>query len=421
MDGREARGAPVAKPPTMKLSRRHFGIGMGAAAFFSSVISGFREREARAAGAAAKNLIVLTSGDGCIPDEWSFQSILGPLATYRDQMVVLRGVSFEDKNRNSNHNGAEVALRGSGTGLFGGASVDHYLAKAKSCADLNGNAFGLVIPMTNDAPGSTQSRVSYDKTGTIAKFPHTPLSGFKKLFGAVADPGAAAEGSTFVDLSLDEMKSLRAPLGASEKLKLDACIDSLHRIQQGAAGGPRKIRCEKPAPPSTIDTISGDQFAAVAKAHIDLAVLALQCNVTNVLTLQFAEDQNFTSVFGNVPGVASSASQHGSSHANDATYLAMQKWYSTQCAYLLDRLKAADLLSQTIVFRAFDFGRGDHQGQKLSFVPYFLAGAPGTLGAGRELDVSSATASHHGLLAAVCAAMGAPVPAGAVPLAGVVS
>ena len=252
-------------------------------------------------------------------------------------------------------------------------------------------------------------------------FPHTPLSGFKKLFGVASDPGAAAEGSTFVDLSLDEMKSLRAPLGASEKQKLDACIESLHRIQQQASGGAKKISCDKPMPPSNIDVISGDQFAAVAKAHIDLAVLALQCNVTNVLTLQFAEDQNFVSVFGNVPGVSSSASQHESSHANDATYLAMQKWYSAQCAYLLDSLKAAGLLAQTVLFRAFDFGRGDHQGQKLSFVPYFLAGAPATLGAGRELDVTSATGTHHGLLAAVCAAMGAPLPAGVAPLAGVVS
>lgn len=405
----------------MKLSRRQFGMAMGATAFLSAIVSGIREREARAAGAAAKNLIVLTSGDGSIPDEWSFQSILSPLAAYKDQMVVLRGVSFEDKNRNANHNGAEVALRGSGTGIFGGASVDHHIAKAKNCADLNGNAFGLVVPMTNDAPGGTQSRVSYDKTGTIAKFPHTPLSGFKKLFGVASDPGAAAEGSTFVDLSLDEMKSLRAPLGASEKQKLDACIESLHRIQQQASGGAKKISCDKPMPPSNIDVISGDQFAAVAKAHIDLAVLALQCNVTNVLTLQFAEDQNFVSVFGNVPGVSSSASQHESSHANDATYLAMQKWYSAQCAYLLDSLKAAGLLAQTVLFRAFDFGRGDHQGQKLSFVPYFLAGAPATLGAGRELDVTSATGTHHGLLAAVCAAMGAPLPAGVAPLAGVVS
>ncbi len=407
---------------TMKLSRRQFGIGLGATAFLSSVVVGLREREARAAGGPAKNLIVLTSGDGSIPEAWNFEGILAPLAAYKDQMVVLRGVSFEDKNRNSNHIGAEVALRGSGAGLFGGPSVDHYLAKTLGCADLNGNAFGLVVPMTNDAPGSTQSRVSYDRTGAIANFPHTPLKGFTKLFGAVAGPPAnAAEGATFVDLSLDELRSLRAPLGASERLKVDACIDSLHRIQQGAAGGPRKISCAMPAPPSTLDTISGAQFAAVAKAHIDLAVLALQCNVTNVLTIQFAEDQNFTSVFGNVPGVSSGASQHGSSHANDATYLAMQKWYSTQCAYLLDSLKAAGLLGQTVLFRAFDFGRGDHQGQKLNFVPYFLAGAPGVLGAGRELDVSSASGSHHGLLAAVCAAMGAKAPQGVSPLPGVVS
>ena len=81
-------------------------------------------------------------------------------------MLVLRGV-FRDTSRNVNHNGAEVALRGDGTGLSG-ASVDRHIAHEKKTTDLNGSAFGLTVLMTNDAPGSTQSRVSYDRTGKIA-------------------------------------------------------------------------------------------------------------------------------------------------------------------------------------------------------------------------------------------------------------
>ena len=122
---------------------------------------------------------------------------------------------------------------------------------------------------------------------------------------------------------------------------MDACAESLHRIQQDAMAGPRKIRCDAPAPTSTIDTIQNDQWAAVSKAHLELAVLALQCGLTNVVTRQYAEDQNFVSVFGGVEGVSSSASQHEGSHANDAVYLAMQRWYSGQCAYLLERLVEA--------------------------------------------------------------------------------
>lgn len=402
----------------MKISRRQLGMGLGATALLSALATAIRTREAQAAKGPAQNLVVFTSGDGSIPEQWNFEGILAPLAAYRQQMLVLRGVSFADTARNVNHNGAEVALRGDGTGIFGGASVDHYVAKAKNVADLNGNAYGLTIPMTNDAPGSTQSRVSYDRTGKIANFPHTPLAGFKKFFGAAVDPVASQDGQTFIDLAKDELAALRAPLGKSEKLKMDACVDSLHRIHQQALAGPKKIRCDQPTPPSTIDSIASDQFGAVSKADIELAVMALQCGVTNVVTLQYAEDQNFVSVFGNVEGVNSSASQHGSSHANDAAYLAMQRWYSAQCAYLLDRLKAAGLLESTVVFRAFDFGRGDHQGQKLSFVPYFLAGGAEILNKGRELEIASA-GSHQSLLATVCAAVGAPTPPGVGLLPGV--
>jgi len=400
----------------MKLSRRQFGMAIGATAFFSGMVSTMRAREAHAAGAAATNLVVFTTGDGSVPELWSFDGILKPLAAHRAKMLVLRGVVFADASRNANHNGAEVALRGAGTGLFGGASVDHHIARAKGTADLNGNAFGLVVPMTNDAPGSTQSRVSYDKTGKIANFPHTPMAGFKKFFGAPADPAAPRNDKTFIDLAVGELRSIRAPLGAAERLKVDACIESLHRIEQ-QANAPRKITCDKPAPTSSIDTIASEHFAAVAKAQIDLAVLAIQCGLTNVVTIQFAEDQNFVSVFQNVPGVMSAESQHAASHANDAAYLAMQTWYSAQCAYLLDALQAANLLDSTLVFRAFDFGRGDHQGQKLTFVPYFLASGAGILAKGREVDVPPA-GSHHNLLATVCAATGAPLPQGTSPIAG---
>jgi hypothetical protein len=328
-------------------------------------------------------------------------------------MAVIRGMRFADDGRNFNHNGAEVALRGNGTGLFGGASVDHFIAKAKATADLNGNAYGLVVPMTNDAPGTTQSRVSYDFSGKIASFPHTPMAGFRKFF---PDTKVVAEQGGFIELAMDELQSLRPRLGTKERAKIDSSLESLSRIKKGPTA---TTSCTDRKPTSTIDNISSSQMAEVAKAHIDLAVLALQCGLTKVITLQFGEDQSFTPSFMNVPGVMSGESQHGASHANNGAYFAMQKWYSTQCAYLLTQLADKKLLQETLVVRTFDFGRGDHQGQKLSFVPCFFAGA-GIKGA-QELDVRSTSSSHNAFLATICAAVGAPLPTGASPLAAVLA
>jgi hypothetical protein len=397
----------------MRISRRQLGEGLGGLSLFAGLARVLGEGSARAAGATAKNLVVITSGDGSTPDEWSYDSFLAPLLAMKSQIAVVRGMKFADGSRNSNHNGAEVALRGNGTGLFGGASVDHYIAKAKGTVDVGGNGYGLVVPMTSDAPGTTQSRVSYDLGGKIASFPHTPLAGFKKLF---PDAKTTSEGTPFVDLALDELAAMRPRLGAAERSKVDAVADSLGRLKKGPGS---TSTCTNTTPPSTIDTISSSQFADVSKAHMDLAVLALSCGVTNVITVQFGEDQSFSPAFTNVPGVMSSESQHSASHANSPTYFAMQKFYSTQVAYLLTQLEAKGILKDTLVVRSFDFGRGDHQGQKLTFVPCFFAGA-GIKG-GTEVDVGATADSHHGFLATICAATGAPVPAGATPFAQVLA
>jgi hypothetical protein len=404
----------VLRQPSMLLSRRHATLGM--AALVTSILGGLRTRDASAAGAPIRNLVVFTSGDGSIPEAWGYPAILAPLVPHAADSLLVRGMRFADGARNSNHNGAEVSLRGTGGSLFGGASLDHFVARAKQSTDEGGNAFGLVVPMTNDAPGTTQSRVSYATAGSVASFPHTPLAGFKKLFASSSTP--PDEAKTFLDLGVAELQSLQKHLGAEEKARVTGSLEALHKLQQQATK-PRAITCAAPAAPSTIDTIQSAQFDDVADAAIELVVMALECNVTNVVTLQFAEDQNFVSAFGSVPGVSSAQPQHQASHENGPTFLAMQTWYTKKLARLVERLKQQGLFADTLVYRTFDFGRGDHQGQKLTFVPALLCSGSRTLARG-ELDVGAQSRSHDGLMAAVCGAVGVPI-AGVAPVAGVLS
>ena len=146
---------------------------------------------------------------------------------------------------------------------------------------------------------------------------------------------------------------------------------------------------------------------------MDLAVAALACDQTRILTFQWSYSESehlfgFLNITGNHHVISHDFSSSG---ANYDAYNKIQIWYQQQFAYLLgkmDAIKEGDrtLLDNSIVLWATEIGESTQH--DLMMMPYVLAGsASGKIRAGRLLDFSSNRRDNNQMLVSIGQAMGA--------------
>ena len=160
-----------------------------------------------------------------------------------------------------------------------------------------------------------------------------------------------------------------------------------------------------------MDPASEDDFERIARLQIDMAVMALACDLTRVVSLEFSSALNalrFTFM-----GMREQDG-HSLSHAGDFStdlqdqWARMLTWYTDQFAYLLDQLKAVPegdgtLLDTTLVLWCSELSRGNTHAH--GDMPFILAGgAGGALQGGRHLVYDHEP--HNNLLLAVAQMMG---------------
>ena len=134
-----------------RISRRTFGLGVGASVLAGSWLRGLNGVAHAAETPSAKRLVIFFSPNGTIHNHWRPQgsgtnftlpagSILEPLAAHAQGIAVLDGLDFYGT---SNHEGGmSHMLTGGGTlGDVGeGASVDQFVAKQIGTGLINGRA-----------------------------------------------------------------------------------------------------------------------------------------------------------------------------------------------------------------------------------------------------------------------------------------
>jgi len=129
---------------------------------------------------------------------------------------------------------------------------------------------------------------------------------------------------------------------------------------------------------------------------LDLIVLALQTDTTRVSTFMLAHGfsrKNFT--FIGVKGDHHTISHHKNQKEWTDDYTTVSRWYISQYAYLLDRMKKIDeggssLLDNCMVL--YGSGLKDGNGHKRTNLPLVLAGrAGGALEPGRHLVFEKGT------------------------------
>jgi len=401
------------------MGRRGFTARLGAAllaAPFAELL--LRPRLARAAtGRTAKRLVVFFCPNGTIPAKWrpsgtetswSFPagSILEPLAAHQQELVVVGGLEF--KNASNHDGGMSSVLTGKGAAgdESAGMSVDQYVAsRIGGSTRLRSLELGVQTSVWGAGVGT---RISYSAPGQFVPPDDDPVSAYGRIFGSSGggslDPVAVRRQSS-LDAAKADLADLRGRLGAEEARKLDQHLASLRELERSMG----VAACSGGSPPAAVAKDQNDNFPIVARTQLDLLVAALACGATNVATLQMS----FT-VSPLVPSwLGIQDGHHTLSHVGDgdtvgvSRFVETERWFSTQFAYLLEKLAAAPdpqggtLLDSTLVLWCKEMG--DSRLHVCTDVPFVLAGG-GAFTTGRWLQTNAA--SHANLLVSVCQAMG---------------
>ncbi len=216
------------------------------------------------------------------------------------------------------------------------------------------------------------------KSGDAVPAQNSPAAAYAQLFGAAPPPGDTegflARKRSVMDVNRAALAELKGKLGAFERETLEKHEVALQNVEtrliESVSAEPAE-GCDAPAWNANGYPTEGGQdgaFAHQAELQSDIIVAALQCGITNVMTLQlgwhqaewYAHDTDFR---GN---------HHNSCHGATAVENAEMTNYLSRCvAYLINRLVQEDdpaapgtkMIDNTVVVQVTDMGDGqDHSG-----------------------------------------------------------
>jgi hypothetical protein len=264
-------------------------------------------------------------------------------------------------------------------------------------------------------PGRPNYRMCYAGSNQPIAPDDNPLSVFDRLFGNIGIDSAEADSIRARRLSVmdhlgGELTSLRNRLSASERHKLESHLDSIRELEKRLQTS--LVACE-PEPVSLSGSHgSGSKFPEVTAAQMDLIAQAFSCDATRVATLQLASENGAPSAtwLGHDPGNYSHKLSHAAQgEAMFEQFIEYSRWYASQLAALVQRLKAIDngdgtsVMDDTLIVWTHAIGMGNVHSNK--DVPAVLIGnAGGAFETGRYLSLGGIPNNH--LLVSICQAMG---------------
>lgn len=383
-------------------------------------------RRALAQSAVAKRLVIFFSPNGTVHRHWrptgsgtnySFASgaILEPLSALKNELLVLDGLDF--MNGNNHEGGMSTMLTGGGASSSPsqGMSVDQFIA-ARLAAPTRFPSLELGV-QTSAWGGNTQTRMCYRRAGEHIAPADRPAEVYRRLFGDASTPDTAdlllQKRKSVLDLVRDELGALQNNLGTEERSKLDAHLTSLRSVELSLSGSTAPTAsCDSAQAMLPADPGQNDAFPAVCRAQTDLLVSALACDFTRVATLQCSHTVSPTvfSWLGIGDGHHSLSHTDDSNSAGMAQFIAAERWFAEQFAYLVDKLRSlpepgggGSMLDHSLVVWAKELG--DSRLHECRSVPFVFAGkAGGYLTPGKYLRFDNL--SHQKLLVTICRAMG---------------
>ena len=319
---------------------------------------------------------------------------LGPLAPFLDQVTVVTNLELRNAYTTGNHASANCAFlscakakRTEGRDYQLGTTVDQLAAQriGKATAipslELGTDLIAQVGNCDNGYACAYQNNLSWSSPTTPLPTEADPRVVFERLFGDGGNPGTRRaelrKSGSILDWMTSDMARLRRELGSSDKSRLNEYLDSVREVERRIQKAEQQSQgntlpdLERPA---TVPAVWEDHV----KLMFDLQVLALQADVTRVITFQLARETSTRTY----PQIGVPEPHHPvSHHTNDPEKLAklakINAHHVSLFAYLVDKLRATpdgdgSLLDHSIYMLGSGMGNPDiHNHTNL---PIVLAG-----------------------------------------------
>ena len=339
--------------------------------------------------------------------DFEMTPILQPLAAHREQMLVLSGL-------NANWNVAHAGAGGSFlTGVTRGGRNEVDILADVSVDQLLANQLGKETQLSSlelsmDAPalaGACTVNLSCVYTHTLSwrnpteplPTEHNPRAVFERLFG---DSGSTAKDarelrlrqqSSILDAVLDKLSGLESSLGAEDRHLMGSYTESVRDIERRLQKAEEQIDQELPEidQPAGVPPVFEDHMEIMQ----DLQVLALQTDLTRVITFMMSKEQSARPY----PQIDVPDAHHPLSHHNNNAELVEKmsriNTYHTQLfANYLDKLAAIPegdgtlLDNMTILYGAGLSNSTIHAGNNLPVL--LVGGGAGWLHGGEHIEYS---------------------------------
>jgi hypothetical protein len=253
---------------------------------------------------------------------------------------------------------------------------------------------------------------------------------FNEVFGMLeTDPVGAAKlknrRKSVLDVVDKQYEALAPKVGAEDKKKLEQHLDAVRELEKrldnpGAVLGGS---CQIPTVGSPLDPKDPNNFPFVGTAFMDMLAMALACDITRVVTLQWSASTNnrpypWLQYDDGTGPKAITDDEHNLGHQADDNVVAWGKlnvirhWYGQQFAYLLSKLAAipegdGTMLDNTVVLFASEISRCNTHSHK--DMPFILAGSGGGYFKTGQYLTFDGDRPHNDLLIAIANAMGHPI------------
>jgi len=331
---------------------------------------------------------------------------LQSLTPFLDQLTVVSNLELKNAYSAGNHATANSAFLSAakakmteGTDYELGTTVDQIAAKQigkdsplpslELCMDL----LTTVGDCDNGFACAYQNNLSWSSPTTPLPAEAHPRVVFERLFG---DGGSASErraelrkNASILDWITEDIAGLRSSLGPGDRSRVNHYLDTVREVERRIQKAETQA-AESKLPPLDRPIGVPAAYADHAKLMFDLQALALQADITRVITFQLArETSNRTYPEIGVPDPHHALTHHGGNPEKMERVAKINAFHVSLFAYYLDKLKSipdgdGTLLDHSLLLYGSGMGNPDvHDHVNLPIV--VAGGAAGRMKGARHI------------------------------------
>ena len=347
-------------------------------------------------------------GEGTLAE---LSPILKPLEPWKDHLTVVTNMELRNAypgthaTSNSAYLSCAKAKLTESTDYYLGTTVDQLAAQEiGQGTQLPSLELGLdlldVVGQCDDGYACVyQNNLSWSSPTTPLPYEAHPRLVFERLFGE----GGSVEERTrtlqkkasLLDRVRRDIQRLQKELGTSDRTKVDQYLDSVREVERRIQGAEQGA-AENPMPDMERPIGVPTSYADHARLMFDLQVLALQADITRVISFQLARETSTRSYSEiGVPEPHHPLTHHGNDAEKVAKVAKINQFHVSLFAYLVEKLKETpdgdgSLLDHSMYL--YGSGMGNPNAHDHINLPIMVAGGGGgKLKGGRHVRYADPT------------------------------